>query len=371
MSEKEKEQGFLDNDQLYREIISEGSRAAGFGSTESITQNAMYGLNHRQIGPAGLPIVRDGVGYTFFTKPIMNLAKDNVSASRTLAYLGSSDPDSIGCAIKCMLSPLPDAKGGARGIPYDNRKSNVRSNIVDDRQAFIPLLSRCLVSLTGFPDKTLDTYTTDEGLAKSSIAMADDIPDIYGTFNLTATFSNVEGDILTSLFNAWYEYMGRVSHGALLPYTEMMMDFEKDYECRVYRIITSADGEYLTKIAAPAAMFPTAVDIGGVFNVSLEKAYIDSNEEISIPFMAQQMHYNDPILIREFNTIVSVFNSSMHDDLREKEMVRVQGIEKDICNYYLYMHINEDTKRITWWTPKEVYNILLGKEAKEEKEKNK
>lgn len=355
--EKEKDTSFLANDQLYREIISEGSRRAGFGSIESIVQNTLYGLNHRQIGPSDLPIVKDGIGYSFFTKPLMNLAKDNVSASRTMAYLGNDDPESIGCAIKAMLSAKPDK--GLPWYPIDDRTSNIRSKYIDDKQAFIPMLSRCLVSITGFPDKTLDTYTTAEGLGKSSIAMADSRPDNYGVYNLTATFRNIEGDMLTSFFNAWFEYMARVSSGSLIPYLDMMIDFEKDYEMRVYRIIPDASGEYCTKIAAPAAMFIDAVDIGAAFNMAVDKPFIDANDEISIPFKAQQIHYNDPILIREFNTLVSDFNSSMHDDVRQNEMVLVRGVEKDICNSYLFMHINEDTKKISWWTPKAKYDILM------------
>ena len=92
-----------------------------------------------------LPSVSDKQVMYFFTKPDCNLTYDNVKRARKLTWLADyEDEYSMANAIRCMLSPTGFYTGGPKN-------KEVRSKLVDDKLAFIPLLSNTLKSASGHP----------------------------------------------------------------------------------------------------------------------------------------------------------------------------------------------------------------------------
>ena len=123
---------------------------SGFGEPSSPSFNLLHGINHRGTGNI-VPKNLDHQGYTFFTKPSLNLSYDNLAAVPKLDYLSSRDANSMAVAIKTMLT--------SNSISYYYNPSEVRSNIIDDRLNIIPLLTNTIQSCSGWPDFVLDSFS--------------------------------------------------------------------------------------------------------------------------------------------------------------------------------------------------------------------
>lgn len=331
---------------------------SGIGGRRTGMLNAFQGLKHANRGSLSAPGNRDSNGYVFFTKPLLNLTYDNIKVIRKLVYLGDRNPLSAGCAIRCLLSPKGATISG-RTIPSDP-STRPRSALVDDDNAFITLLSNTCISLSGFTDLSLDTYVSPEGIAKQVTAQADGRPDQYGSYDITANFRNVRGDPVTALFSAWVEYIGRVCVGDIMPYMSMLIDYELDYQTRIYRIITDETDRFVQKIYACNAAFPTAVPTAVAANYTSNQAYTDSNAQISIPFKAVGFMDNDPILTQEFNASVIGYNPRM--DGKKDTMIGLTGAYakyKHLFDYKAYPYI-EDTNELVWYVTKELFNEVVG-----------
>ena len=224
------------------------------------------------------------------------------------------------------------------------------------------MLTNNLLSISGWPDVDVDTYTSQEGLAKESWTMVDDIPRNYGTFSLTANFRNIIGDPISALFFAWTHYAMAVSRGELVPYPDMIVENEIDYMTRIYRLVLDPTRTYVQKIANCGAAFPTAVPMGAAFNYSTDSPLANDNEQLSIPFQCMGVEYNDPISIQEFNATVTLFNPQMGDKTRHQLFKKLSKSELTIFNYNGYPRIAEDNE-LEWWVPNDTYNLTLNEQV--------
>lgn len=346
------------------------ARESGRGSRTASRFNVLHGFNHRLSGTVGLAPNTDSTGLTFFTKPVLNLAYNNINRVRKLEFLGDENPKSMGCAIKCMLSPYIDD----RRVPKDTSPSyiregefpNSRSAIIDDKQAFIPILSTSLVSLSGWPDKSLDVYTSQEGRAKETMSWVDSRPDIFGSMDLSATFRNMDGDPITTIFDVWTEYAGRVLDGTIVAYPEMRITRSIDYATRIYRFVTDRSRTYVQKMACTGGSFPFAVPNAAAFNQNASDIFNTENDQIAIPFRSSGFLYNDPIIAKMFNQTVEMFNPDMRDANRDKTMLKLTGQMSDLFNWKGYPRIeidangNADSYEISWYYYRSNIETILG-----------
>lgn len=330
--------------------ISEVFRKGGKGNRGEALYNALHGFNHINPGTTALSPNRDSNGFTFFTKPVLNLSYNNVQNDRRMAHLTDEDPASAGCAIKCMLSPYK-----VRGLPYNDR-NNVRSLLVDDASPFIPLLTNTLVSVGGFNDYSVNVYTTDEGIAKETMSWAEGRPRLNGTYDFTLGFRNLDGDIITSLFEVWWLYAGHMAVGSMRPYAEFISNYTIDYQSRMYRFVMDESNTYIQKAAVANAGWPTAVPTGAAFNFDATQVFNTSNDNISVPFRSSVILYNDPIILSHFNRVSIMFNPALAD--RKTKMHKLSPSEKLYFNYMAYPFI-EDNNELAWWVFNDQY-----KEAK-------
>lgn len=338
----------------------------GYGKTSTALINVLYGMNHRGSGNI-VPANTDDPGFTFFTKPNLNLSYDNVNNSRRLSFLALGNDRSLSNAIRCMLSPqVLDPRVGTEDWQLSKTNDNSigdrllpRSLIVDDTYPFIPLLSNTLLSLSGWPDFVLEAFNSKEGLRKEVVSWVDSIGDIYSAFDLTANFQNIDGDPVTTLMAVWTEYAARVAEGTMVPYAKMIVENEIDYQTRIYRFIMDPTRTYIRKIADVGVAFPSAVPLGAAFNHNADLFRVEENKEISIRFSCTGVRYNDPITIYNFNTIVGIFNSAMRTEASRKEkMVKLDNWEKASFNYKGYPYINERNE-LEWWVTIEQYDGLI------------
>ena len=138
-------------------------RLSGFGEYSAAATMNMFGLTHK-VSANVAPLNHDSMGYVFFTRPRLNLSYDNLASVRMFSTLMNPDNRSLPRAIRATLDPV-----GAR---RQDEKSS-KSLLIDDENIFIPMLSNNLLTLSGWPDPVVDTFTSKQGLYREEFAIVD------------------------------------------------------------------------------------------------------------------------------------------------------------------------------------------------------
>lgn len=330
-------------------------------SDSTAMTNNVYGINHRQT-PLPIPINKDRYGYTFFTRPQLNMQRANLRSVRLFAPLLTQTELSYERMIRCILDPRMQTGYGI--LDKDNEGNNsegvaLECGLVDGRNAFIPILTNSLTSISGWPDISLPTFSAPEGSYKEGYSIVDGVSVDYTTYDITANFRNSKGDPIVSLFYYWCHYMAHVFEGSMVPYPDFISENEIDYNTRIYRLVMDPTNTKVTRIAACGASFPLNVPTGGLFDFSSEKPYNDVNANIAINFRAMGFVCQDDMLIRNFNYTVGIFNRSMRKDRIAAEMVQIPRHLLPIFNNRGYPFIEPNTKELQWYIDREYYNLKL------------
>lgn len=309
--------------------------------------SSFYGINHRQIPPA-IQINRDYFGLAFFTRPYMNLSTPNLQTHRLFTPLLSTDENSLPRIIRCLLD-------------YTEASRGITSPFVDPQQAFISPLTNHLLSLSGWPDISVQTFTSHEGLYKEVFGFVDgNIAEKVQSFDLTATYRNLPGDPITTLFFYWCEYMAAVYEGSLVPFPDALFNNEIDYNTRIYRVILDSSKTKVQKIAATGASFPLSAPVGAAFNFDSQAGPLNSsNDQISINLRCFGATYLDDILIDEFNRTVVLFNANMSDAKRTSTYTKIPIAVLPIFNNSGYARIDPTTYELEWWIDTPTYTSML------------
>lgn len=316
------------------------------GAIDTSVGDTFYGINHRLM-PNLLPINKDHYGMTFFTRPLMNMTSGNLRMVRQMIPLLNTNPRSIPRIIRLLFD---------KNL---NKVESVESPFVDSQQAFIPFLTDTLLSISGWPDIEAPMYNSQEGAYKESYSFVDGLTLNYTTYNIQASFRNVYGDPVTSFFFYWLHYMSFVYQGLMVPYPNMLIRNEIDYQTRIYRLVLDANRNKVTKIAACGAAFPYAVSIGASFNYEAERPLNNSNDQITVPFKCMGVIYQDDILVHEFNKTVAYFNDGMSDLNRKTKYIKIPTEYLILFNHRGYPRIDVNTYELEWWIDKETYKTIM------------
>lgn len=329
--------------------IDEIFKDTAAGSILHAIGESLYGFNHRQ-QPAAIPINRDIQGLTFFTRPMMNMTSDNLTNVRQLVPLLTSEDSSIQRVIRVLLDPSL-----MTGRPT---VAPIKCPLIDNNQAFIPLLTNHLLSISGWPEVAAPTMTSQAGAYKEEFSMVDGVVANYTTYDITASFRNIPGDPITLLFLVWLHYASNVYQGTLVPYPDNIINNRIDYNTRIYRLVLDSSKTFVKKIAACGASFPLNSGIADAFNAEAGVPVSTANHQISISMRCMGAMYQDDILIREFNDTVKMFNRLMADDMREANYQKIPAVALGIFNGNGYPRINEDTYELEWWIDKAVFKEM-------------
>ncbi len=331
------------------------------GSVDKAIGNNLYGINHRQI-PAMVSSNKDTYGLTFFVRPQLNLQTENIRNVRYFYPLLTSNPVSMQRFVRCTLDPR---------LQYDGIESNPRiyTPLVDPQQAFIPILTNNLTALSGWPDLTVPTFTSEQGAYNEAYTQADGVTRNFEVFSIDATFRNTRGDPIVYLFYIWEHYQSLVFEGILMPYIDYLLENEIDYMTRIYRLTLDPTKTYVRKIGATGVCFPISNPIGSFMDFNDERVYNDQNKDITIRFQVMGVDYFDDILVYEFNETVKIFNPSMRavEDVKRVEgditvagdVVKVPRQLLTFFNHRGYPWINPDNYELEWWIPNLVYNTRI------------
>lgn len=307
----------------------------------AITDN-LYGINHED-SKSVIPESRDAYGFTFFTRPQLNLSSPNLRNLRKLSsYLTTSDK-AINRYVRCMLDPKLALSG-------------MRSALIDDEMAFIPILTNTLKSISGWPDIVMPYYDSKEGVRGERWSIADGSIDILGTFDLDCNFRNIMSEPITAMIQVWLTYMTAVFEDMASPYMSLLLENEIDYNTRIYRLITDDTKKYVRGIAACGAAFPVNDSMGRKFDYSDGTKYNDQNRDISIRFHCIGAMYNDDILVKEFNETGAMFNSDFRSLIDTGSSGNLEKIPDELrmaLKNRGYPYINPNTLELEWYIKKD------------------
>lgn len=299
-----------------------------------------------------IPSNQDQYGLTFFTRPQLNLQNDNLRNQRIFYPLLNSRATSIQRAIRCLLDPR---------LMYGYRMGNGRfmdpisCPLVDNELAFIPALTNNLERMSGWPDIVAPTTSTSPDLLEGVQTWVDG-PTVYNqSFDLDCTFRNTKGDIILYLTYIWMRYMSAVYTRLAVPYMDMIVEREIDYNTRIYRLVLDKQRRIVTKIAATNAAYPISSPLGSFFDFDKTKPFNDQNKEFTVRFKCDGVTYMDDILIHEFNATVEIFNPAMRDGQREVAMAKMSPRMMATNNWRGYPRINPETYELEWWAASSSY----------------
>lgn len=324
------------------EVVSKVLATSSTGALNTAIGSTFYGINHRQ-QPLAIPINKDYFGLTFFTRPDLNFTDVNLRTVRQFSSLLNKESMSIHRIIRCLLSPRLAKMAPAVTSPF-----------VDAGQAFIPVLTNHLLSMSGWPDVEAPTYTSPEGIYKEAYSMIDGVTQNYTTYDITANFRNIPGDPITLMFLSWLHYASRTYLGEMVPWPDKIIQNEYDYNTRIYRLVLDPSKRFVQKIASAIA-FPWSCPIGAAFNFDAEKPLNQGLDQISISFRCMGAEYQDYILMDEFNRATEEFTPTMGDAHRNAHYVAVPYALLGLFNNSGYPRINMATMELQWFVPRDEF----------------
>lgn len=327
----------------FKRLLSIGA----IGDIERSLTNLFQGINHRQ-NPGVISINRDTPGLVLFSRPLLNLTDGNLANNRDFATLLNPDRNSYSRVIRVMF----DDRLPALGIDTD---------LFPNDCAFLPILTNTLISMSGWPDQATPTHTSEPGLFKEEIAWVDGQSKVRYTFDATCNFQNIEGDPINAIFQFWTAYASAVFMGGISPRAAFITRRRIDYYTGIWRLILDETKTKIIKIARTGmGAFPTNVRTGASFDYDTNSPINTNNHEISQTFKCIGADYNDPILFKEFNTLVYYFNDSMMDATRNKLYVKIPMAVIGMFNFKGTPHINLTTKELEWFVDRDTWNYVIG-----------
>ena len=331
------------------------------GSFQTVITDTVRSINHKGVKKP-LPANNDTIGYTFFTRPLLNLSTANVRNKTELYGLLNTNTTSVHSMVRNTLDPLLaydqtsiHEASRVSGVELHTLKNTgqkaISSPLVDKHLAFIPVLTNSIKTISGWPDIVLPTYTSKSGVRKEQWSMADGSIDIYESYDLDATFINFNSEPIMLMVGTWLTYMASVFDGTLSPYVWMIINNELDYNTRIYRLVLDSSKTFVKKIAATGASFPLNVPSGKFFDFSSESNFGTQTNDINIRFKCNGALYNQDSVIDDFNETSAIFNTDIANllDGKEHNLVKLVGDNLDFADNHAYPIINTSTLELEWW----------------------
>lgn len=323
--------------------------AFGFGRTDQRIVNNLRAFNIIQ-NQSNPQVQVENMGYVFFTRPSLNLSYDNIATVRKMVPMLTNDKYSVHRFVRASLDHQGSVFNGTLGdSPY-----------VDPLNPFIPILTNSIETLGGWPNPAVDHYTSKAGNYKEQWAMVDGSYNIYGAFNLSASFVNPPNDAVSKLMNTWTMYQNLVYDGTIAAYPQPRTQRYIDYQTRIYRFVMDHSKRRILKWANCGVAFPTTNTDADSMDFDRTKVYNENAGRIDQNFLCTGAEYNDPITLYEFNAAVEIMNPAMRGGVagRSKRMVKLEQADKLYMNYLAYPYINLLTNELEWWVFRDVYQHI-------------
>lgn len=257
-------------------------------------QDSMYGIDNVK-NTIYMPEL-EGHGFTFITRPKLNLSPTSIRNDRILSLLNVMQADTIQYAMRALLDTnISRIFGVTTSVsPYLNESN-----------PFIPILSNRLLSLNGWPDPTIDIETTQGGFFSESITYPKGSDMLARNYDISATFNDIQGSIIFTMMMLWVRWIFLANRGLITAYVEDIEARRMCFTSSIYRFVMDPSNRYITKWAKATGCFPRSVPAGAYFNYDANANNVETSMNLSIPFtVSGKVEYMDPITLREFNMLV-------------------------------------------------------------------
>lgn len=322
-------------------------KSTSLGDVDRAIGSTYFGINHEKTPTIVRPNTDDH-GYIFFTRPQLNMRSENLRNDRRFISLLTNEAYSLQRIVRCTLDPR---------LAYLN--TGIDSPAIDSQNAFIPLLTNHCIRMPGWPDPVNDTFTSKPGPYKEEYSYVDSAMDIYRTYDMTATFTNMQGSPISELFDKWRLYQTLVFEGKFVPYPDFIAKNMIDYQTRIYRLVMDRSRTVVQHIGATGVAYPLVNNKGSRYDYDTTGSLNQSLNEVEVQFRCTGVIYDDPILFDQFNKVVRIFNPSMEDRFRESTMQKIPLSDRSIFKNQGYPHINHNNNELSWWVPKAKYNTVM------------
>ncbi len=320
-------------EQLMRSLNNYAYRYGGAGSWDHQYQQAFTGFDKYSYHPINPNV--ELAGYTFITRPKLNLGIGAVASDPILGLLDTVVPTSPAFSIRCML----DTK-----FCTDNPLAALSSNLVDTKSPFIKLLTNCSRANSGWPDLNADTFTTEGGYFSEDQTTFLGFDNLQRTYDLNLEFTDIQGGHVMALLYYWFYYMSQLKRGRVFAYAEDIDARRLCYTCSIYRFLMDPSKQVITKWSKATGCFPKNVPIGACFNANAGEIHVSSSQHFSVPFVANKIEYNDPRILADFNTITRRFNPYIKDGL----LAPINQPEYNFCGRPYVLQYN-GAYRLVWY----------------------
>ena len=256
--------------------------------------DAMYGIDSIK-NTMYMPEM-EGHGFTFITRPKLNLTPTSIRMDRILAMLDNDDPSTVAFGVRSML----DTK-----FTQLFNISTSTSPYLNDANPFISILSNRLISLNGWPDPTIDIETMEGGFYSESVTYPKGSDMLARNYDLSATFSDIQGSIVFTLMLMWTRWIMLATRGHVTAYMEDIEGRRMCFTSSIYRFVMDPSNRYIVKWSKATGCFPRSVPLGAFFNYEANASNVDVSMNLTIPFtVAGKVEYMDPIILKEFNMLM-------------------------------------------------------------------
>lgn len=232
-------------------------------------------------------------GFTFFTRPRLNLADWNICADRKFGALRTTDVTSIPFAIRCYLDTEFARTADTSGCP-----------LFDKSNPFLVPLSNGLKSISGFNDPTLVTETTDGGFFSEDQTYVIGGDRLARTYDLNCMFRDVPGSGILAMIDYWCQFMANLQDGSMQEYADAIDANRMDYTVSIYRFLMDRTNRYIARWCKCTGCYPVSPPSGVAFNLNEGEFMVNAATNLNVPFKANRIEYDDPVILKEFNILV-------------------------------------------------------------------
>ena len=303
LAEKKKPGGFVhvaiepgDEGEFGDKLVNMAFQSAGLGPQHS--QISDFFREHDRFEQSLTPPSNDFVGYTFFTRPRLNLSDVNLVADRTFAPMMTTRVTDAAFAIRCLLDTewADQHASQAQTCPLFNIQN-----------PFNTLWGNACRGISGIQDPTVAVETTSPGYfgEEQTIAIGGD--ENNKTIDVTCNFRDTVGTPVAMSFEWFRKYLVNLGLGDFTQYPKDIDANRLGYTISIYRFLVDRSWKTITKCCKLTGCFPVHSPIGTIFNKSSGERRVTALDEFSITFKCNHVDFVDNIIFHEFNMLVRRF----------------------------------------------------------------
>lgn len=285
-------------------VMDDTFTASAAGGYFNQIQNFMLGFD--RYDHTLIPANSEYSGWTFITRPRLNLSTIEIGRHREFAPINTLNPMALPFAIRCLL----DTK-------FANSTANMelvaKCPWFDRRSPFNFPLCNALTDISGFPDITIETATTEGGYFCEDQTAGIGYDNLNRTYDLQLNIRDSQGGMVCAIMYYWLMAMGKLFNGTMLAHREDIDQRRMCYTVSIYRFVLDPTKRTVTKYLKATGCFPKSLTTGGMFDVNQSEIFVTTSSKFTIPFVCNKIEINDYAILRDFNKLVRRYCPDIDD----------------------------------------------------------